>query len=178
MAEILVWVRNIILLHSTYFMSQPSLQNILRPLQRIINEHLVTFDRVVETSGRIELVLSQVCGGLIFTVTNTRWDAPTLQIASKHVPPLSVLSRESRDTVPLLHLTCREGHWVPARPPVLIVDLRRDACVPLTRPCVLHNVLALATLGPQHHAPREAIALLGPMGGLMNDEPLVELIPG
>jgi len=57
---IVVWIRSILLHHTSYLMTIPDITKILSRLHQTVDSRLTVFKKLVKLSGRLELVLSQI----------------------------------------------------------------------------------------------------------------------
>lgn len=57
---LMVWIRAVLLIHSSYLMTVPDLPNILSGLYNLIDARLAVFPRLLKLSGRLDLLLSQI----------------------------------------------------------------------------------------------------------------------
>jgi U3 small nucleolar RNA-associated protein 5 len=57
---LMVWIRAVLLIHSSYLMTVPDLPNILSGLYNLIDARLAVFPQLLKLSGRLDLLLSQI----------------------------------------------------------------------------------------------------------------------
>ena len=58
--ELTVWIRFVLLLHTSYLMTVPDLMKHLSGLYQLIDTRLSAFKKLMKLSGRLDLVLSQI----------------------------------------------------------------------------------------------------------------------
>lgn len=84
---LMVWIRAVLLIHSSYLMTVPDLPNILSGLYNLIDARLAVFPRLLKLSGRLDLLLSQIA---LKSQATSGVDASELQ-----VPITSFVDEES-----------------------------------------------------------------------------------
>eukprot|EP00050_Salpingoeca_kvevrii_P022984 m.135831 g.135831 ORF g.135831 m.135831 type:complete len:785 (-) comp9895_c1_seq1:85-2439(-) len=57
---LLVWIRTILVVHTSYLMTVPDLAHVLSSLYSLVEARLTTFPRLLKLSGRLDLMLSQI----------------------------------------------------------------------------------------------------------------------
>eukprot|EP00051_Salpingoeca_urceolata_P007217 m.95635 g.95635 ORF g.95635 m.95635 type:complete len:659 (-) comp15161_c0_seq2:224-2200(-) len=67
---LLVWIRAVLVVHTSYLMTVPDLASVLASLYSLIDARLNVFPKLLRLSGRLELMLSQVTIVCIFRVNS------------------------------------------------------------------------------------------------------------
>jgi len=75
--QLLVWIRAVLLIHSSSLMTVPDLPNILSGLYSLVDARVAVFPRLLKLSGRLDLLLSQIA---LKSQSAAEIDAADLQI--------------------------------------------------------------------------------------------------
>eukprot|EP00906_Rhabdomonas_costata_P015885 RCo022772 len=58
--EVLPWIKELVVTHSVFLMSQPEVSTLLLPVVHVVREHLSTFARLRQLQGRLDLLMSRL----------------------------------------------------------------------------------------------------------------------